>query len=70
MELLGCIEFTMNWCNVIFSISVSDLNNMATIIIWPILRKPEGKNILDEKRIQFWVVSAIKLLNAIAGKEN
>ena len=62
MKLFGYIELTLNWCNVIFSTSVSTLKPEVSYFF--INRKfkisePEVKNIPDRKRIKFQVVSKI-----------
>ena len=64
MKLFGYIELTLNWCNVIFSTSVSTLKPEVSYFF--INRKfkisePEVKNIPDRKRIKFQVISKISV---------
>ena len=64
MKLLGYIELTLNWCNVIFSTSVSTLK--PEMSYFSINRKfkisePEVKNIPDRKKIKFQVVSQVSV---------
>ena len=64
MKLLGYIELTLNWCNVIFSTSVSNLKpEMGYFFINRKfkLSEPEVKNIPDRKKIKFQVVSQVSV---------
>ena len=64
MKLLGFIELALNWCNVLFSTSVSTFKPEMSYFF--INRKfkisePEVRNIPDRKRIKFQVVSKISV---------
>ena len=64
IKLLGYIELTLNWCNVIFLTSVSALK--PEVSYFSINRKfkisePEVRNIPDRKRIEFQVISKISV---------